>query len=182
MPAAIHSIFVGLPQPITDEYGTWMSSIIRNHVEGPIELTRRGLQGDRVHQPYHGGRDAAVCVHLCDHYDFWNRRFGLNLQPGSVGENFTLTNLTEDEVCAGDVLRAGTALVQVSGPRVPCANQARRIGRADWVRLTIQENRTGFYLRVLEPGIVQAGSVGFTGTIEQRRVDRGHQSLHVPRL
>jgi MOSC domain-containing protein YiiM len=53
----------------------------------------------------------------------------------------------------------GTALAQVSGPRVPCANLARRIGRSDWVKLTIRENRTGFYIRVLEPGIVQAGDL-----------------------
>ncbi len=66
-------------------------------------------------------------------------------------------HITEDDICVGDTIRLGTALVQVSGPRVPCANLARRIGRADWVRLTIRENRTGFYLRVLEPGIVQAG-------------------------
>jgi MOSC domain-containing protein YiiM len=72
-----------------------------------------------------------------------------------VGENITLDHITEDQVCAGDIVRMGTALVQVSGPRVPCANQARRIGRADWVRLTIVENRTGFYLRVLEPGLIQ---------------------------
>ena len=57
----------------------------------------------------------------------------------------------------GDRIRLGTAVVQVSGPRVPCANLARRIGRPDFVKLTILENRTGFYLRVFEPGILQAG-------------------------
>jgi MOSC domain-containing protein YiiM len=54
-------------------------------------------------------------------------------------------------------VRLGTAVVQVSGPRVPCANLARRIGRSDWVKLTIRENRTGFYLRVLEPGAFREG-------------------------
>ena len=169
MPPSIHSVFVGRPQPITDEHGTWISSIIRSRVEGPIELTRRGLQGDRVHQPYHGGRDGAVCVHLCDHYDFWNQHYGLSLQPGSVGENFTLSGATEDNICAGDIVRVGTALVQVSGPRIPCANQARRIGRPDWVRLTIQENRTGFYLRVVEPGVVQAGDLWELQELQERQ-------------
>ncbi len=90
-----------------------------------------------------------------DHYAFWNTRFGMDLKPGWVGENVTLKNITEDQICVGDQIRLGTALVQVSGPRVPCANLARRIGRPDWVKLTIQENRTGFYLRVLEPGAVE---------------------------
>jgi MOSC domain-containing protein YiiM len=79
------------------------------------------------------------------------------LEPGYVGENLTLAGITENEVCAGDIVRVGTALIQVTGPRVPCANLARRIGRRDWVKLTINENRTGFYARVLESGVVQPG-------------------------
>ena len=108
-------------------------------------------------QPYHGGLGAAICVHLADHYAFWAARYGVVLAPGSVGENLTIAGMTEAEVCAGDRVRLGTAVVQVSGPRVPCANLARRIGRPDWVKRTVIENRTGFYLRVLEPGTLQAG-------------------------
>jgi MOSC domain-containing protein YiiM len=153
----IDSIFVGQPKTLTDERGTWTSSIYRGRVEGPVQLGSGGLTGDKATQPYHGGPELAVCVHLLDHYRFWNERYGMNLQPGHVGENFALANIAEDQVCAGDIVRVGTAMVQVSGPRVPCANQARRIGRSDWVKLTIRENRTGFMLRVLEPGTVQAG-------------------------
>jgi len=87
-----------------------------------------------------------------------------------VGENITLQNITEDQICVGDHVNLGTALVQVSGPRVPCANLARRIGRSDWVKLTIRENRTGFYLRVLEPGMVQAGD---TWSLKQRFNEMG---------
>jgi MOSC domain-containing protein YiiM len=94
---------------------------------------------------------------LNDHYSFWNTQYNMNLQAGCVGENVTLGDIAEDQVCVGDTVRLGSAVVQVSGPRVPCANLARRIGRSDWVKLTIRENRTGFYLRVLEPGAFQAG-------------------------
>jgi MOSC domain-containing protein YiiM len=93
---------------------------------------------------------------MAEHYVFWNQNYGMNLHAGSVGENITLDHITEDQICVGDIVRLGTSLVQVSGPRVPCANQARHIGRSDWVKLTISENRTGFYLRVLEPGTLQA--------------------------
>jgi MOSC domain-containing protein YiiM len=154
----IHSVFIGQPKTITDERGTWISSIYRDPVRGPVLLQKEGLVGDRVAQPYHGGPDAAICVHLLDHYRFWDSHYGLNLQPGYVGENFTLDRIGEDRICVGDIVRVGSGLVQVSGPRVPCANQARRIGRSDWVKLTIRENRTGFYLRVLEPGAVEAGN------------------------
>lgn len=151
------ALFVGQPQTITDDRGTWTSSIYRERIAGPIEAQIDGLFGDKVAQSYHGGPDAAICVHLLDHYRYWNEEQGMDLHPGNVGENFTLAGITEAEICAGDIVRIGTAWVQVSGPRVPCANLARRIGRADWVKQTIRENRTGLYLRVLEPGHVQEG-------------------------
>lgn len=155
--ARIAHVFVGRPKTITDDRGTWTSSIARDPVVGPVEIALDGLAGDAVAQPYHGGPDAAVCVHHIYHYRFWGERYGMALRPGAVGENFTLDGITEDDVCAGDILRAGSSLLQVSGPRVPCANLARRIGRDDWVRLTVRENRTGFYMRVLEPGTVEQG-------------------------
>ena len=153
----IRSIFVGQPKTITDERGTWTSSIYRDPVTGPMQVQKGGLVGDKATQPYHGGPDSAICVHLLDHYRFWNAHYAMSLQPGNIGENFTLDQISEAQICAGDIVRVGTALVQVSGPRTPCVNQARRIGREDWIKLTIRENRTGFYLRVLEAGRVQPG-------------------------
>lgn len=155
--AYLHSIFVGQPKTITDDRGSWTSSIYRDPVLTPVQAQKGGLVGDKVAQPYHGGPDADICVHLLDHYRFWNDQYGMDLRPGFVGENFTLDQITEDEVCVGDIVRVGTALFQVSGSRTPCANLARRIGRKDWVKLTIRENRLGFYMRVLEAGTVQPG-------------------------
>ena len=161
----IEAIFVGGPKTLTDAAGTWHSSIARERTAGPVFVTEHGISGDAATQPYHGGPDAAVCVHLTDHYRFWKQAYAVTLAPGAVGENFTLGGLTEDAVCVGDVVRLGTVLAQVSGPRVPCANLARRVGRPDWVKLTIRENRTGFYLRVLESGSVLADTAW---TVEHR--------------
>lgn len=153
----LHALFVGQPKTITDVRGTWTSSIYRDPVNGPVQAQPGGLVGDKVAQPYHGGPDADICVHLLDHYRFWNAHYGMNLQPGFVGENFTLDGIHEEEICAGDLVRVGSALIQVTGPRIPCANLARRIGRADWVKLTVRENRTGCYASVIEPGLVAPG-------------------------
>lgn len=155
--ATIQAVFTGQPRSITDERGTWVSSIFRNPAVGPVPVSLQGLAGDKVAQPYHGGPGAAICIHLAEHYTFWNARYNLHLAAGSVGENITLDNIAEDDICVGDRVRLGTAIVQVSGPRVPCANLARRIGRPDFIKLTVLENRSGFYLRVLAPGTVQAG-------------------------
>jgi MOSC domain-containing protein YiiM len=157
MEAIIDTVFVGRPKTLHDERGSWRSSIARSPIEGPVLAAEAGLQGDQPTQPYHGGRDGAICVHLREHYEFWNRRYGMQLVSGSMGENLTLGGILEEQICAGDIVRLGSVLAQVSCPRVPCANLARRIGRPDWVKLTIRENRTGFYLRVLEGGSLQAG-------------------------
>ncbi len=153
----VAAIFVGQPATLEDERGQWRSSIRRTAVSSSVEVVPEGLRGDRVTQPYHGGSGAAVCVHLLDHYRFWKEKLDLDLQPGSIGENLTLDGLMEEEVCAGDIVAVGTAILQVSGPRTPCANLARHLGRPDWVKQTVLANRTGFYLRVLQPGTVRAG-------------------------
>lgn len=133
----LHSIYVGQPKTMTDHRGTWTSSIYRDLVHGPITLEIRGLDGDKATQPYHGTPEIAVCCHFLDHYRFWNAHYGLDLQPGNVGENWSLEHIAEEDICIGDIYRVGTALVQVSAPRTPCENQARRIGRTDWVKLTL---------------------------------------------
>lgn len=171
----LHSIYVGQPKTLTDAQGTWQSSIYRDLVHGPILLEQRGLVGDKATQPYHGTLETAVCCHFLDHYRFWQERYGIVLQPGNVGENWALENITEDDVCVGDIYGVGSALVQVSAPRTPCENQARRIGRADWEELTLQELRTGIYLRVLAAGLVQAGD-GF------RLVERPNPGKTIPML
>lgn len=157
----IHSIHVGRPRTITDENGTWRSAIFRTPVE-EAEVTARGLAGDEVaDKKNHGTPDQAICCHTLDHYAYWNELYGLDggraLGPGSVGENLTLTGIEEGEVCVGDVYSAGTARVQVSGPRVPCRKQDRKLGLAGFQERTLESLRTGFYARVLEPGAVSVG-------------------------
>jgi|ERR1700728_3676248 len=166
----IDSIFIGGPKALRDDRGEWFSSIARQRAHGAVHLSAAGFAGDKVAQSYHGGPDAAVCVHLADHYNFWREHYSVGFEHGHLGENLVVVGVTEAELCAGDVVQIGSALVQVSGPRIPCENQARRAGRANWVKLTIRENRTGFYLRVLEDGEVRDGDAWL---LQERLNDRG---------
>jgi MOSC domain-containing protein YiiM len=158
----IEAIFVGEPKSITDEKGTWLSAICRTRVDGAIELRERGLAGDQVADTKNHGRPGqAVCVHPIIHYDFWNAAYELTgervLGPGSVGENWTISGGDEETVFCGDVYRVGTAIVQVSGPRMPCWKQERKLGLKGFLKQTMDSMRTGFYLKVLKPGIVNTG-------------------------
>lgn len=159
----IHTLSIGQPQTITDASGTWRSAIFRQPVSGPVELGQRGLAGDQVADTeHHGAPGQAVCCHPLEHYAYWNSAYALSrpdraLGPGSVGENWTLSNLNEGTVCVGDIVKVGSAVVQVSGPRYPCAKQERKLGLPGFLKATVATLRTGFYLRVLQPGVVQAG-------------------------
>jgi MOSC domain-containing protein YiiM len=159
----IDTLLIGQPQTITDERGTWRSAIFRVPVKGPILLEQRGLVGDQVADTKNHGRlDQAVCCQPLDHYAFWNDLYGLHspdarLGAGSVGENWTLDGATEQDVCIGDIFTVGSARVQISAPRYPCTKQDRKLKLPGFHKKVMETLRTGFYMRVLTEGMVQAG-------------------------
>jgi MOSC domain-containing protein YiiM len=159
----IHTLLVGQPHTMTDMIGTWTSAIYRQPVSGPVALGLRGLAGDQVADTlHHGSAHQAVCCHPLAHYAYWTTVYELTdpaeqVGPGSVGENWTLSDMTEADVCVGDIYAVGGARVQVSGPRYPCVKQERKLGLPGFHKRTMETLRTGFYLRVLTPGTVQAG-------------------------
>jgi MOSC domain-containing protein YiiM len=159
----IHTLLIGRPQTLTDERGTWRSAIGRRAVNGPVELGLHGLAGDQVADTrHHGSPDQAVCCHPLVHYAYWNESYGRDgleaaLGPGSLGENWTVSGVTEAEIFIGDVYRVGSATVQVSGPRYPCFKQERKVRLPGFLRRTKETLRTGWYLRVVAPGVVTTG-------------------------
>jgi MOSC domain-containing protein YiiM len=111
-------------------------------------------QGDRRN---HGGPDMAVCVYSSVHYPHWQRMLGRRLDPGAFSENLTVSGIREARVCVGDVFRAGEALVQVSTPRTPCDKVAGKNGEKQLSKWISGSGYTGFYMRVLEEGLVKTG-------------------------
>jgi MOSC domain-containing protein YiiM len=133
------------------------SAIVKHPVEGQLVLNREGLEGDQqADLVNHGGPDKAVCVYPSEHYPYWKNRTGKPFPRAAFGENFTTTGMLEEAITIGDTFRIGTATVQVSQPRAPCYKLAAR-NQLPLLTLWAQETGlTGFYLRVLEPGAVQA--------------------------
>lgn len=171
----VHTILIGQPQNLEDERGSWQSAIFRRPVSGPIELEVRGLVGDQVaDSKNHGSLDQAVCCEPLDHYAYWNEFYGLDsFGPGSVGENWTISGATEREICVGDVVGVGSAQIQVVCPRYPCTKQDRKLKLPGFQEQTVASLRTGYYVRVLTPGVVQAGD---EWVLEERR--RPSLTLH----
>jgi MOSC domain-containing protein YiiM len=135
------------------------SAIWKEPVAGPIELGTLGLEGDRVaNSRVHGGPDQALLMYAAAHYPVWRTEWGKDdLGFGAFGENLTVSGLTEETACIGDVLDIGGTQLQVSQPRQPCATLARRHQVPDMIKLVQRNGRSGWYLRVLRPGLLAPG-------------------------
>jgi MOSC domain-containing protein YiiM len=100
----------------------------------------------------------AVMVYQLDSYRYWERELSrTNFLYGQFGENFTVDGLPDVVVCIGDRYRIGTALFEVSQPRVTCYRVGIRMDEPQMAALMVAHHRPGFYFRVLEEGEVGAG-------------------------
>ena len=153
------SINVGLPREITHGGRAVTTGIFKAPVAGPVWLGRLNLMGDgQADLRVHGGADKAVYLYPFEHYAYWAGELGRSdFSHGQFGENFTTSGLIEDEILIGDVLRIGVARMQVTQPRSPCFKLGIRMGDENFPARFAAANRTGFYLRVLEEGMVTAG-------------------------
>ena len=106
----------------------------------------------------HGGIDKAVYAFSHNHYDYWKRALkNDDLAVGAFGENFTISDLDEQNIHIGDRIRLGTALLEVSQPRVPCFKLAIALNNKQSLKLFTQYYHTGVYFRVLEQGMAKTG-------------------------
>ncbi|OGI54068.1 MAG: hypothetical protein A3D32_08780, partial [Candidatus Muproteobacteria bacterium RIFCSPHIGHO2_02_FULL_60_13] len=153
------SINIGLPREITHGGQTVTSGIFKEPVAGPVRLGRLNLEGDgQADRRVHGGADKAVYVYPFEHYAFWAGELGRDdFSHGQFGENFTTRGLLEDGVCIGDVFEIEETRVQVTQPRTPCFKLGIRMAEENFPERFTSANRTGFYLRVLEEGMIAAG-------------------------
>lgn len=160
------SVQVGLPRTHGREGArdpmdrAWTTAFFKEPVAGPVWLGPTGLAGDGQADPrYHGGPEKAVLAYAASHYPLWEAELGLGaMPPGGFGENFTVAGQDETSVMIGDVYAVGGARVQVSQPRGPCWKIARRWRIEDLTARVQATGRTGWYLRVLEEGPVEAGA------------------------
>jgi MOSC domain-containing protein YiiM len=137
------------------------SAIAKQAVSGPVAVTLDGLDGDEQgDRRVHGGPDKAIHHYAFEHYPVWRGELGalpVLAAPGAFGENLSTSGCTEADICIGDRLRIGTALLEVSQSRQPCWKLNDRFGRRDMARRVQETGRTGWYYRVIETGELQAG-------------------------
>lgn len=159
MPPHLLSVNVARPGTVWYRGREFPTGIFKEPVSGRVRVGRLSVKGDvQADLTVHGGRDKAVYLYPAEHYDYWRTALGRgDLSPGFFGENFTAEGLVEDRVRIGDVLRAGTAVLQITKPRSPCFKLGAKAGSTRFVKTFLESGRLGYYLRVLEEGETGAG-------------------------
>jgi ferredoxin-NADP reductase/MOSC domain-containing protein YiiM len=150
---------VGLPRDIEWKGRTVHTGIWKAAVRGRCRVGQLNLDGDgQGDLAGHGGEQRAVFVYQIESYRYWQQQLKrTDFVHGQFGENFTIEGLPDDAVCIGDRYRIGTALFEVTQPRVTCYRVGIRMNEPRMAALLTSSGRPGFYFRVLGEGEVGAG-------------------------
>ena len=141
-------------------------------VPGPAHGDGSGAVGDHVGDArHHGGADKAVYAVAREELDWWEAELGRELRDGSFGENLTTVGIDLGALELGRLLQVGSATLQVSLPRQPCATFARHLGERHWVRRFTERGDCGAYLRVVVPGRISPGDPVGLGVAPGHGVD-----------
>jgi MOSC domain-containing protein YiiM/ferredoxin-NADP reductase len=157
--ARLLSVNVGLPRDIAWKGRTVHTAIWKDPLPGRCRVGRLNLDGDgQGDLAGHGGEQRAVYAYQIESYRYWQEQLErTDFVRGQFGENFTIEGLPDDAVCIGDRYRIGSALFEVTQPRVTCYRLGIRMNEPRMPALLTSSGRPGFYLRVLQPGEVGAG-------------------------
>ena len=157
--ARLLSVNVGLPRDIEWMGRTVRTGIRKDPVGGSCRVTRLNLDGDgQGDLAGHGGEQRAVFVYQIESYRYWQEQLKrTDFVDGQFGENFTTEGLPDDIACIGDRYRIGSAVFEITQPRVTCYRVGIRTNEPRMPALLTSSGRPGFYFRVLEEGVVRAG-------------------------
>ncbi len=155
----LKSVNVSMPRDIVHNGKPVTTGIFKEPVASRVMLRSLNLDGDGQADLWgHGGAFRAIYVYTFENYEHWAGELERDdFTIGQFGENFTVEGMLEDDIHVGDVFRVGSALVEVSQPRVPCYKLAIRMGIEGFQNQFMASGRMGFYFRVLEEGEVGAG-------------------------
>ena len=154
------SVNLGLPRDVLWKEVPVLTAIFKEPVEGPVKVGKINLAGDRqADLTVHGGAEKAIYAYPAEHYPYWRRELpGVSFSWGRFGENLTTEGLLEDALFIGDRLQAGSAVLTVTQPRLPCYKLELRFGRDDMIKRFLRSRHSGFYFSVAQEGEVSAGS------------------------
>jgi MOSC domain-containing protein YiiM len=156
----MHLISINLGQERTQQNGSEVETtgIYKLPAGEPVEIRTLGIKDDFIaNQKVHGGPDQAVYIYGMPDYAWWTKELGREVGPGTFGDNLTISNLESARYKIGDRLHIGSAILEVTAPRIPCATLAARMGDPQFVKRFRRAELPGLYCRVIREGLVQTG-------------------------
>jgi MOSC domain-containing protein YiiM len=155
--ATVLSVNVGPVAPFRAGRAT-RSAIVKSPVTGRVAVRGVNLEGDdQSDRRVHGGPDQAVYAYARESYDWWEAELGRALDNGLFGENLTLRDIAVNEAVIGERWAIGSAVLEVTAPRIPCLKLATRMGDPRFVKRFAAARRPGAYLRIVQEGDLAAG-------------------------
>lgn len=137
------------------------TAIDKKPVEHAVDISFIGFTEDQqADLTVHGGPEKAIHHYAGDHMNFWRNLFpddAKKFAPGCFGENISTIGLTEDNICLADILKLGTATVEICQGRQPCWKLSEHLDILPLAMQFQKTGRTGWYYRILEEGNAAVG-------------------------
>lgn len=152
------SVNVGRPRPVERDGKPASTAIWKSPVKGRVAAHGVNLAGDeQADRAVHGGYDKAVYAYSIEDTRWWEAALGRAIGPGGFGENLTVEGLDPVASVVGERWHVGTAVLEVSEPRLPCWKLGLRMGDPSFPQRFTRAARPGTYLRIVDAGDIGAG-------------------------
>jgi MOSC domain-containing protein YiiM len=156
--ARILSVNVGGPREFEYRGRAAKSAIWKSPVPGRVAARGVNLAGDdQADRGAHGGPDKAVYAYAIEDYRWWGEQLGRPLACAEFGENLTTEGIDVNAALIGERWGVGTAVLEVSEPRIPCWRLGVRMNDARFARRFTEALRPGAYLRIVAEGELGTG-------------------------
>jgi MOSC domain-containing protein YiiM len=131
------------------------TGIYKKSVE-QVSVDLLGIEGDiQADKRFHGGPEKALHQYALSSYEKIIKRYPLlhkKAEPGMIGENLSAIDMNEHNVCIGDIYKVGSAILQVSSPRIPCWKIDTKFKQPHLHQFISQHRLNGWYYRVVQAG------------------------------
>jgi MOSC domain-containing protein YiiM len=154
----VASVNVGTPREVEWHGRTVTTAIWKHPVAERVAVAGVNVDGDdQADRRVHGGPTKAVYAYGAADYAWWSGQFGTTFAPGTFGDNLTLAGVDPASAVVGERWQAGTTILRVTEPRLPCFKLGLRMGDAAFVDLFAAAARPGTYLAIDQAGDIGAG-------------------------
>ena len=149
------SVNIGQERTLQRKDHVEQTGILKVPTSKPSKITRLGFEGDVIiSKKHHGGPDQAIYIYGMPDYEWWTKKLGKEIQPGTFGDNLTISELESALFDIGDYFHIGAVTLQVTAPRIPCGTFAAHMDDPQWVKKFRHAERPGLYCRVVKEGFV----------------------------